>query len=493
MMTARTKNLLLIILLALISFAIYSNSLSGDFLIDDIGGILQNSRIHDPGVYLSEYLKPVNGVLHELIYVFLWQFSGDNPFFYHLFNVLLHVGCTLLLFCLCNILFANRTLSFLSALIFALHPIHTEAISWISGGHYALSSLFFLLSFIFYVKSDKSILNLFLSISFFIICLFAGHAAATLPVILILYEIFLREKTPQASRLRRVRILVLSAILFLSAIFVATFFVSRNQFIHIIFYVRGFHYLIVAAKALVYYLKILYLPLQRGLYHPFGFNVLNIQNLSPAFCAALLIIIISVILFFKYRKNFKPLSFGIALFFVAYLPYSNIIPVCNIISERYMYLASAGFAIVIAALFLKIWELINKKANQRAIFRALSVVAITLYLGSYAALTLKQNYEYHNIITYWESNINNFKDGYLCYNNLAGTYYRMGNIKNAIIYSWINLMVNPRQPHVWCNLGKIYREQGDIEEARNCYSEALKADSSYFPAAEALQELKSYE
>ena len=158
-----------------------------------------------------------------------------------------------------------------------------------------------------------------------------------------------------------------------------------------------------------------------------------------------------------------------------------------------MYLASAGFAIVIAALFLKAWELINKKAHRRAIFRGLAVAAITLYLGSYAALTLKQNYEYHNIITYWESNINNFKDGYLCYNNLAGTYYRMGNIKNAIIYSWINLMINPRQPHVWCNLGKVYREQGNIQEARNCYSEALKVDSSYFPAAEALEELKSYE
>ena len=428
-----------------------------------------------------------------MAYVFLWQISGDNPFFYHLFNVLLHVGCTILLFCLCNILFAHRTLSFLSALIFALHPIHTEAISWIAGGHYAFSGLFFLLSFIFYVKSDKSALNLCLSILFFILCLFAGNAAATLPVMFILYELFLREKTPQAPRLRRIRILVLSAVLILSGIFVATFFVSRNQFMHIIFYVRGFNYLIVAAKAFVYYLKILYLPLQRGLYHPFGFNVLNIQNPSPAFYAALLIISISVILFFKCRKSFKPLSFGIALFFVAYLPYSNIIPVCNIISERYMYLSSAGFSIIIAGLFLKVWEVINKLVNKKALFRSLGVVAFTLYVGSYAALTLKQNYEYHNIITYWESNINNFKDGHLCYNNLAGTYYRMGNIKNAINYSWINLMINPRQPHVWCNLGKIYRQQGEIAEAINCYSQALKVDSSYFPAAEALQELKADE
>ena len=51
-------------------------------------------------------------------------------------------------------------------------------------------------------------------------------------------------------------------------------------------------------------------------------------------------------------------------------------------------------------------------------------------------------------------------------------------------------MVNPAQPHVWCNLGKVYREKGDLAQARYCYEQALKVDKGYFPAAKALEELR---
>jgi tetratricopeptide (TPR) repeat protein len=67
----------------------------------------------------------------------------------------------------------------------------------------------------------------------------------------------------------------------------------------------------------------------------------------------------------------------------------------------------------------------------------------------------------------------------------------MGNIDNAVGYCLINLMINPDQPHVWCNLGKIYRETHKIEEAKNCYREAIKIDKGYFPAIKALEELNA--
>ncbi len=195
--------------------------------------------------------------------------------------------------------------------------------------------------------------------------------------------------------------------------------------------------------------------------------------------------------FFKCRKKFKPISFGLAWFFITYLPYSNIIPVCNIISERYLYLPSVGFSIIIAYLFLKVWEVINKASKLRSFFRIIALVSLSLFLASYANLTLKRNQEYNNIITYWESNIRNFKDGYRVYNNLAGTYYQMGQLKNAIAYSEINLMINPNQPHVWYNLANVYRELGNIEQARECYQKVLKLDQDYLPADKALEEIKN--
>lgn len=482
-------NYILVLVLILVSIGIYINTLRGDFLVDDEQGILNNERIHDIGVYFSDYFKIKPSALLEISRVFLWSISKDNPFYYHLFNIIVHTGCVILLFILCSILFNNKTLSFLSSLIFAVHPIHTEAVSWISGGHYAFSGLFYIAAFIFYAKSFNSIRNLCLCVLFFVLCLFSGNACATLPFMFIIYDLFLREEGKEGSACRRIRIIFLSSILVLSFIFLGAFFISKNDFMHKIFYFRGFSYLVVAAKALVYYLKILYLPVQRGLYHPFAFDTTHIQDISPALFYSIAILLVAVWLFFKFRRSFKPLSFGIMWFFITYAPYSNFIPMCNIISERYLYLPSVGFCIIMAALFLKVWEIINRTTTYKSALRLFAIAALTLFLGSYILLTIAHNYEYDNIITYWESNIKNFPDGYAVYNNLAATYYRMGNIDNAIAYCLINLMINPDQPHVWCNLGRIYRENGKAEEARQCYREAVKIDSAYFPAIEALQEL----
>jgi len=493
MKAIRLPNYLLIIVLALVSFGIYANSLNGDFLVDDVPGILRNPRIHDIGVYFSDYFKIRIGVLHELMQVFIWQIAGPNPFYYHFFNVLAHVACVILAFILCNLLFKNSTLSFLSSLIFAVHPIHTEAVSWISGGPYAFSSIFFIASLIFYIKSKKTMFYLLLSVIFALLCFLAGNSFAMLPIVFILYGLFFKEKTAEPKSLSRVRVITVFLILAISLICVGTFFVNKNKFMHLIFYFRGFSYLIVAAKAFVYYLKILYLPIQRGLYHPFAFNITNVGQVSPAFVFASIIILTAIIAFFKCRKNSKPVSFGIAWFFITYLPYSNIIPVCNIVSERYLYLPSVGFSILIAALFLKVWEIINRQDLYKRFLRIVGLSIITLFLGSYTLLTIKQNYEYNNIITYWESNINNFDEGYMFYNNLAGTYYAMGNLENAVIFSRINLMINPYQPHVWYNLGKVYREVGDLKQARECFENILKIDNNYYPAYKALEEIEDQE
>jgi hypothetical protein len=257
-----------------------------------------------------------------------------------------------------------------------------------------------------------------------------------------------------------------------------------------IFYYRGSSYLVVATKAFLYYLKILYLPLSRGLYHPFAFNSVTIQSISPAFFVSLLVISLCVYLFFRFLREEKPLSFGIALFFATYLPYSNIIPVCNIVAERYLYLPSSGFCLILAYLILKVWRIVNTAQSKRAL-RILTVVVIALFLGAYATLTIRRNYEYSDISTYWQTNITNFPDGYIVYNNLAGSFYSMGDLQTAMAYCFINLSLNPNQPYVWCNLGRIFRDLKNTEQSNYCYSQALKISKNYPVALKALTELEA--
>ena len=487
------RNLILIALLILVSFAVYANSLGGDFLIDDYATILHDDRLHTLSSYLSSTLRLKPHVFAEAGHAVIWHFWQDNTFYYHLFNVVFHALCVVLLFLLLNMLFGNINLSFLAGLIFALHPIHTEAVSWISGGHYVFSSVFFLASFIFYIKTDKSIINLLWSAVFFVFCFLSGNSVAMLPVLFIFYDVFFRprKKCPEKASIAP-RAAVVSLMFVVSAMLVGMFFVLRDRFIHTIFYFRGSKYLVVVTKAFVYYLGMLYLPVKRALYHPFAYNTTNTGHISPAFFAGLVIIAICVYLFFKFRRTDKPLAFGIGFFFITYLPYSNIVPVCNIISERYMYLPSAGFCLVLSALFLKAWKIINVNKEGRRVLRILAMTALAVFLLCFAILTVKHNTEYKNIATFWESNIKNFPEGYMAYNNLAGAFFAAGNIEQAIGYSWLNLAIKPEQPHVWCNLAMLYRQQADFKFAQHCYSEALKLDSGYLPARKGLEEIKAY-
>ncbi|MCK9604074.1 MAG: hypothetical protein M0R66_06940, partial [Candidatus Omnitrophica bacterium] len=271
MQADKIKNYILIVVLALISFAIYANSLRGDFLIDDAGGILYNARIHDLKAYFSGDFHIAPGFLWQLVNIFNWQVSGLNPFYYHLFNVLVNTLCVVLLFILCNILFKNRRLSFFSSLIFAIHPLHSEAVSWISAGHYPFSSLFFISSMIFYCLADRSILNFILSLAFYALGIFAGNATVVLPLMFIAYELFFKEVSVGNKPSRNFRILTISLMFVLSFIFMAAVFIARENYLHYVFSKSGPAYLIAATKQIVYYLKILYMPVERGLYHPFGY------------------------------------------------------------------------------------------------------------------------------------------------------------------------------------------------------------------------------
>jgi tetratricopeptide (TPR) repeat protein len=360
-------------------------------------------------------------------------------------------------------------------------------VSWISGGSYVFSTFFFLAALCCYVKSDRSLFWLIPAVGFFGLCAFSGNTAAALPAMFLAYDFLLPQRAP--ANLRRLRLGISAAVAIAAIIFAANFWAGRTSFARSIFFFRGPSYLVVIAKAFVYYLKILYLPIARGLYHPFAYNTTDTNKFSPAFFISLAIIALAVYVFWRSRKRAKPLAFGLSWFFIAYLPYSNLIPVCNIISERYMYLPSAGIALILAYLFLRAWELVNRE-SRRYLFRRAAVAALALFIGSYAVLTIKHNSEYANLLTYWQTNIRNFPDGYMAYNNLAGTYYALGNKEQAIAYCWVNLMINPQQPHVWCNLAKVYRETGNLEMARFCYEEALKVGPNFLPATQGLEALK---
>ena len=161
----KAKDFRALALLVTVCLIVYFNSLDNGFVFDDRGTIVENKYVtkvieHLPSFFTSSYFKiaeleasyrPVATFSYHLLYAL---FKLD-PFGYHLGSLILHIINVILVYSLMNLLQKNRTASLVAGLTFACHPVLTEAVNGISFNEDLLATLFYLLSFIFYIKLNQ--------------------------------------------------------------------------------------------------------------------------------------------------------------------------------------------------------------------------------------------------------------------------------------------------------------------------------------------------
>ncbi len=162
----------LCIALAVIACALYVNTLQNGYILDDTMVIKENLIVQQgikgiPELFLTPHMRGYMAIPNDLyrplslvMFAVEVQFFGLNPFVGHLFNVLTFMGCVLMLFLFLNKLFEGKktAIAFIAALVFALHPIHTEVVANIKSRDELLCYFFGFLSlnlFMYYMKSGK--------------------------------------------------------------------------------------------------------------------------------------------------------------------------------------------------------------------------------------------------------------------------------------------------------------------------------------------------
>ena len=155
-----------VILIILLGFAAYGNSFNNEFVWDDKNLIGNNAYIKDLSHMLSIFSKdlgagsgkeynayrPVQLITYVIDYS-LWKLNVRG---YHLTNILLHICVALGIYCLINVLFHNNFLSLLTGSFYVVHPIHTEAVTYISGRADSLALLFMLLCALCYSRYPRA-------------------------------------------------------------------------------------------------------------------------------------------------------------------------------------------------------------------------------------------------------------------------------------------------------------------------------------------------
>src|SRR6266545_849042 len=149
------RPLLISLLLVTIGAGVYAGAFLGAFQYDDGFTILLNPHLDQADIFAGHLDHMVRPVLYA---TFLLDRSmyGRHPSGYHLLNLLLHLGSGLLVYHILSraVTEEGRQIPFWAALLFLIHPLQTEAVTYISGRASGLMAFFYLLAFLLYVKTS---------------------------------------------------------------------------------------------------------------------------------------------------------------------------------------------------------------------------------------------------------------------------------------------------------------------------------------------------
>jgi len=468
---SRFDNFIPILLIILLGFIVYSNSLGGKFILDDDYLVKGNKYITNirylPRIFAREienegsksnFYRPVQILAYMIDYA-LCKYDVRG---YHLTSTLLHIITALAIYWLASILFNNKFLSLSASLLFIAHPVHTEAIAYISGAAEPLAAIFVLLAFIFYIKENdtENIVQYFIMLSCCILALLSKEASIILPALLLLYRGIFKKKLNKRAFFSvlviacvyiMLRVTVFKAILPHAASNVMQSLGER---------LPGFF------AAIANYMRILILPFD--LHMEYGKSLFKFSDLKVWLGALLLF----SFLFYaaKEKGRNKVVAFSILWFFITLMPVSNLYPVNAYMAEHWLYLPSFGFFLILGYLLSRIYN-VNK-------IKYISILLTLLLLLFYSYLTIKQNSYWKEPMVFYERTLRYSPDSSLMNNNLGNAYYAAGKKEKAItLYKKAIAIDNDIQ--AYGNLACIYNEMGRKDEAVNLYKEAISLDKTH--------------
>jgi tetratricopeptide (TPR) repeat protein len=489
------KKLLLISAVVAVSLAVYFNALFNGFVYDDDTQVLANAWIKDiryipemfsssvagfdkaAGHVISNYFRPV---MH-LVYMFNYHVFGLKPWGFHLMNILIHAGVSALVFILADLLFVKSSSSgsvpfrlppFLAAILFATHPIHTEAVTWIASLPELSFSFFSLLSLYLYIRYRDGSKNYYiLSVLSFFVATLCKETALTLPLMLIVYDYaFIKKKERLAVFIKRYMPYFIVMGVYLAMRYNALGGLAPNKSHQEL---GSYQYFINIFPLFAQYMGKLILPINLNAYyvlHPVSSAFAARSIIS--FCIVTVFILLAVLALRKSKIAFLSLAFiAIPLLPVLYIPGVGE----NTFAERYLYFPSFGFALLL------VWLLARTGLRLPKGSRLVIWVALVL-IGLYSAGTISRNSVWKDDIILFEDTVKKSPDGAIPRGMLGYALAYRWHTDEAIEQYRISLALKPYNPVIHTNLGSAYAEKGFLDKAIEEFKIAIRLRPGYADA-----------
>ena len=550
-MTKTTKsNLIAISLIVILGLIAYGNTLSNGFVYDDplvvegstfITSLSNLRHFFDHDYYLGSGETSWR-VMVTLTYFIDYQLWAFNPFGYHLTNLIFHIlnGILFYVFLLYLIPAVNRDceeaegqrnnlLPLLAALIFISHPLQAEAVNSVGFRHEVVFSFFFFASLIFYLKarfltSRVRVVFYSLSLLCYLLAMLAKEMAMVLVLVILVIEIIywlnpvrnnishgvnpVRNNISNGVDNKRDRLITLNNVLAYSG-----YLITLGIYIFIRFFwivkpdekLRGVTYgvsflggslytcFLTTARIFASYLKLFLFPNRLSTEYMVSVSH-SIWEGRVLFSFFILIVVF--IFIWRNLKRAPLIAFSGLWIFIPLITVSNIVPLHHPMAERYVYLSTAGFALFLAFVLLRLYHIAaiarsearkrpkgvlseSEGQSQKIIKKGVLIFLILLFsLYSLRAITYSRIWK--DKASFWRYVVLDNPPPHRArsYSCLGLVYFNEDNYDQAEAYFKKSLRQGPYYPKAHSNLGLLYCKKGDWDKGIEHFKKALSLDPS---------------
>ena len=486
-----------------LGWTIYSNSLHGQFQFDDMGYVARNDSIRD----ITNIKAIWNALEHPSRFVgFLtfaanFHFAQGDVFLYHVTNVIIHLMVVTSLWWFVWLIFGtpavrqrrgisqslydNRVgIAFFVALIFLVHPMATQAVSYIAQRLASLATLFYLMTMNCYLKGRMSSILLrrciwFLGMVIFsILGMFTKQITFTMPFMILILELyFLHNKGNSVVKIKNI-FKPLYLIPFMGFVFIIPWIMKFNVMSIFSWNVKsGSHfgdmitapkYFFTQMRVVSHYIRLLFIPIGQNLDYDW---TISHSFFEIKVLAGFIFLVTLFILGLRMVRRYRLISFGIIWFFVTASIESSIIPIRHVIFEHRVYLPMVGFSIAFVT-FLFYW------IKNRKCF----IIVLSALVMIFSFLTYQRNKVWSNHFTMWSDVIKKSPGKARPYNNLAIGYLEEQRNDDAFVLLNKSLERDPGFAEALNNRGVVFKRRGQYSRAIEDFDKAIEMKGDYIDA-----------
>jgi len=507
-------------IIALLTLVVFVETLTCQFVFDDIPQILENPFVTNASFWRRIFLGSVwsfrGAAEHDnfyrplqfAIYWILYRAGGPNPALFHLFQLLLCAGTAWLVFLVGRELFRNDLAAFGGALLWTLHPQHVETVTWVSALPDAGAACFGILGFLLFLRAENAPDGprnryAIAALAYFPALLFK-ESALTFPLLLLVYWFFFPGNSTWKQK--ALRWLPFGTAL---AAYVAIRIAALGGFSQAPEAFKFSRQLYAAALGLLgQHAKLFFWPVRLSAFRVFHLG----PSLHSPWPWLLLLVLVAALLF---RRRQPLLGFLVFWWLVTLAPCLDVRIVGFPVADRFSFMPSVGLALAVAYLLLiKLPQLFPKGRIAPALAAVIAFVSI-----AYAVQDVRMVSTWGNNVTLWtyalhaspdvalvhvfQATLLRNRDGdmvgaereyrtalrlnqesvrplagidYECYLGLGQIALMRAHIAEAINYYQLAIRLGPEHSPAYKAMGALYFPQGDYQRAAGYFITAVKLD-----------------